>query len=109
MRGIEHISAATELYVLYHNFISTCGERKPRSSIDTLAYVFLGNHLDAAMFPRNGLLISRFRSCLDDMCAIIYANQSCSADPFYIARGYGGGGGGGTLVSAKSAEGRRNL
>lgn len=75
-------------------------------SIDALAYVFLGNHLDAAMFPRNGLLISRFRSCLDDMCAIIYANQSCSADPFYIAAGYEGRG---TLVSAKSAEGRGNL
>lgn len=90
-----------------YNFISTCGEReREESSIDTLAYVFLGNHLDAAMFPRNGLLISRFRSCLDDMCAIIYANQSCSADPFYIARGYEGGGGGGrTLVSAKSARG----
>lgn len=87
MRGIEHISAATELYVLYHNFISTCGERKPRSSIDTLAYVFLGNHLDAAMFPRNGLLISRFRSCLDDMCAIIYANQSCPIQPIrFISR-----------------------
>lgn len=82
-------------------------ERERGISIDTLAYVFLGNHLDAAMFPRNGLLISRFRSCLDDMCAIIYANQSCSADPFYIARGYEGGGGGGrTLVSAKSAGGK---
>lgn len=40
------------------------------------------------------------------MCAIIYANQSCSADPFYIVAGYEGRG---TLVSAKSAEGRGGI
>lgn len=45
----------------------------------------VGNPLDVAIFPRNGVLINQFRSCLDDMCAIIYANQSSLTGSFYIA------------------------